>query len=206
MAGLSDAVMDCRADSVRCAAHPSTRPLDGFDQPFLYCAMSCRLSRFLSLGVVAMLLVAASVGCSKKEARYPADYQRYQRIDKAVEALVKAYVKKDASAFHALLLPSNRIDKMEVGANKDFDTFKDIALDLAIERIVIDGDQIDVFVHWHGLWKREPDDTEQRERGHGMLRWMGVQSILLAGIDGDIPFGISLRQKDSTAPPSAPSR
>ncbi|MDE3018784.1 MAG: hypothetical protein KGI53_07170 [Nitrospirota bacterium] len=168
--------------------------------------MSRRLSLTRSLGLVAMLLVAVSVGCSAKEARYPADYARYQRIDKAVEALSKAYVKKDASAFHALLLPSDRTDKMEAWAIKDFDTFQDITLDLAIERIVIDGDQIDVFVHWHGLWKREQEETEQRERGHGMLRWMGVQSILLAGYDGDIPFGISLRHKDSSAPSSVPSR
>lgn len=168
--------------------------------------MCCRFSRVLSLGVVAVLFVAASVGCSTKEARYPADYARYQRIDKAVEALGKAYVKKDASAFHALLLPSNRIDKMEAGANKDFETFKDITLDLSIERIAIDGDQIDVFVHWQGLWKREQEDTEQRERGHGMLRWLGTQSILLSSFDGDIPFGISSRHKDSTAPPSASPR
>lgn len=168
--------------------------------------MSSRFSRFLSLGVVALLLVAASVGCSKKEARYPADYARYQRIDHAVESLGKAYAKKDASAFHALLLPSNRIDKMEAGANKDFETFKDITLDLSIERIAIDGDQVDVFIHWEGLWKREPEDPEQRERGHGMLRWMGTQSILLSSFDGDIPFGISSRHKDPAPAPNPLAR
>lgn len=165
-----------------------------------------RLSRFQSVSAVVLLCVVAAVGCSKKEARYPADSARYQRIDKAVESLANAYVKKDAAAFHVLLLPNERADKIENGANKDFDTFKDITLELAIERIVIDGDQIDVFVHWHGLWKRGPDDTEQRERGHGMLRWIGVQSILLAGFDGDIPFGISSRPKDASSSPSAPSR
>lgn len=165
-----------------------------------------RRSQFQSVGAVILLCVVASLGCAKKEARYPADSARYQRIDKAVESLAQAYVKKDASAFHALLLPNDRTDKIEGGANKDFDTFKDITLDLAIERIVIDGDQIDVFVHWHGLWKREPDDTERRERGHGMLRWIGVQSILLAGFDGDIPFGISSRPKDAPSAPAAPTR
>ncbi len=168
--------------------------------------MSCRFPRFLSLGLVALLLVAASVGCSKKEARYPADFARYQRIDKAVEALGAAYVKKDASAFHALLLPSNRVDRMEAGANKDFEMFKDITLDLSIERIVIDGDQVDVFVHWQGVWKREQEDTEQRERGHGMLRWMGTQSILLSSFDGDIPFGISSRHKDPAPAPTPLAR
>jgi hypothetical protein len=165
-----------------------------------------RFSRFLSLGLVALLLVAASVGCSKKEARYPADFARYQRIDHAVESLTKAYMKKDADAFHSLLLPNARADKIESGANKDFATFKDITLELAIERIVIDGDQIDVFVHWHGLWKPEQGDTEQRERGHGMLRWIGVQSILLAGFDGDIPFGISSRHKEPAAAPNPLAR
>lgn len=161
--------------------------------------MSRPISRLLLLLCGACLLATVPVGCSKKEARYPADFARYQRIDHAIEALSKAYVKKDASAFHALLLPNDRADKIEHGANKDFETFKDITLDLAIERIVIDEEQIDVFVHWHGLWKPEQGDTEQRERGHGMLRLRGVQSVLLAGYDGDIPFGISLRHKDPAA-------
>ncbi|MFM8552635.1 MAG: hypothetical protein ACKOCD_10090 [Nitrospiraceae bacterium] len=168
--------------------------------------MSYRLAWFRSPWLVALVLVAAVVGCSKKEARYPADYARYQRIDQTVEALGKAYVKKDASAFHALLLPSDHADKIELAATKDFETFKSIDLELSIERIVIDGEQIDVFIHWHGLWKHEQGDTEQRERGHGMLRLRGVQSVLLVGSDGDIPFGISLRHKDSAAPPAAPAK
>jgi len=165
--------------------------------------MSRRSSPCRSLGCVVLLLVAVSIGCSAKEARYPADYARYQRIDKAVEALTHAYAKKDASAFHALLLPSDRVDKMEHAANKDFQTFQDITLDLSIERIVIDGDQIDVFVHWHGLWKRDQGETELRERGHGMLRWLGTQSVLLSSFDGDIPFGMSSRRVESPPPPGS---
>lgn len=145
-----------------------------------------------------LALVAGQVlGCSAKEHRHPADHARFKRIDEAVETLRKAYVRKDLSGVQALLLPSNTLDQVELEVRNDFDSYHEIALDLAIERIAIDGDTIDVFVHWQGHWKRTDDDIGQRERGHGMLRWVGVQSILLQGVEGDLPFGMASRH---TAP------
>lgn len=157
-----------------------------------------RSARIVSVAV--LLAVVAAPGCAKKEPRYPADFARYQRIDKAVDALRHAYEKKDESAFHGLLLPSLNTDKLEGQVIRDFEQYQDITLDLTIERIVIDGEQVDVFVHWQGLWKKAQGDTEQRERGHGMLRWIGTQSILLAGTDGDVPFGISTRRPEPAPP------
>jgi hypothetical protein len=82
---------------------------------------------------------------------------------------------------------------MELDVEKDFDAFAEITLDLSIERIFIEGETIDVYVHWQGLWKRDAADTGQRERGHGMLRLQGVHSILLQGFEGDVPFGMFRR-------------
>ncbi|MBI4402436.1 MAG: hypothetical protein HY581_12490 [Nitrospirae bacterium] len=161
--------------------------------------IAVRLLCFLSLA----LIVGQVLGCSSKEPRYPADHARFKRIDDAVESLRKAYVRKDLSGVQALLLPSNTLDQVELEVRKDFDSYHEIALDLAIERIVIDGDTIDVFVHWQGHWKRTGDDTGQRERGHGMLRWVGVQSILLQGVEGDLPFGMASRRMAPTPPKSA---
>lgn len=175
-----------------------------FDQtraPFILHPSAFCLVRGLALCAALALALAAAPGCAKKESRYPADYARYQRIDKAVEALRTTYVKKDESAFHGLLLPSDRMDRLESQVAQDFQKYKEITLDLSIERIVVDGEQVDVFVHWQGLWK-DQGDLEQRERGHGMLRLMGVQSIFLAGTDGDVPFGVSARRTET--PPAAP--
>jgi len=157
--------------------------------------MSTRLGRvwwavFLCL---AWSLVQA-LGCSSKEVRYPLDHARYRRIDAAVDSLKKAYVEKDLSGVRSLMLPSDPLDRLEREISKDFQHFQEISLDFSIERIVIEGDTIDVFVHWHGQWKRTSVDPGLRERGHGKLRWVGVQSILLNSVDGDLPFGMASRR------------
>jgi hypothetical protein len=147
----------------------------------------------------ALALLAGPVsGCSKKEPRYPADHERFQRIDAAIEALRSAYVRKNLSAIQSMFLPSGKLDRVEQEVAKDFETFQEITLDLSIDRIVIDGEMIDVYVHWQGLWKRNETDTGLRGRGHGMFRWTGEHSILLHSVDGDVPFGMSSRKAEST--------
>ena len=69
-----------------------------------------------------------------------------------------------------------------------------IPLDFVVERIMIEGDDIDVFVHWQGLWKKDLEDPGLRQRGHTRLQWVGTQSILLRGVQGDVPFGMKARQ------------
>lgn len=139
-------------------------------------------------GIIALL-----AGCSAKGPRYPEDFARYQRIDAAVESLRKAYTGKDVLGIHALMLPLERLERMEAEITRDFQQFQEISLDFSIDRIVINGDTIEVFVHWQGQWKRTPAETGFRERGQGVLRWVGVQSILLSNVDGDLPFGMATR-------------
>lgn len=140
------------------------------------------------------------LGCSSNEPRYPQDHARYERIDRAVESLRKAYVQKDLSAIQALMLPMDSLDRMEQEVQNDFQTFQDIALDFSIERILIEGETIEVYVHWQGQWTRTPAEASVRERGHGMLRWEGVQSILLKGVEGDLPFGMAMRHTTPSIP------
>ena len=68
--------------------------------------------------------------------------------------------------------------------------------------MIIDGDEIEVYLHWQGFWKRAPEDVGIRERGHGMLRWTGTQSILLKEVQGDLPFGMAGRFRLSQAGPT----
>jgi hypothetical protein len=138
------------------------------------------------------------LGCAPKGPQYPEEHARYRRIDAAVDALRQAYVRKDISALEALMLPVDSLERMELDIKKDFEQFQEIALDVSIDRIVIEGETIEVFVHWQGQWKHTAADAGVRDRGHGMLRWVGVQSILLNGIDGDLPFGMATRH---TVPP-----
>jgi hypothetical protein len=168
--------------------------------------MNGRAGRLGFSALVALAVLAGTVsGCPKKELRYPADHERFQRIDAAVEALRMAYVQKDLPTIQSLMLPSGKLDRVEQEIAKDFQTFEEITLELSIERIVINGEMIDVFVHWQGFWKRNEADAGVRERGHGVLRWMGEHSILLQSVEGDMPFGMASRKTEPTPKPSGSS-
>jgi hypothetical protein len=134
------------------------------------------------------------VGCGGKTNPHPEDHERYLRIDRAVESLRQAYVRKDSSDLASLMMPGDQFERMREEAQGDFAIFNAIMLEFAVERIMIEGDNVDVFVHWQGLWKKNADDPGLRQRGHTKLQWVGTQSILLRGIQGDIPFGINARQ------------
>jgi hypothetical protein len=149
------------------------------------------------------LLWLAGAGCGGKTVQYPEDHERYLRIDKAVESLRKAYVNKDASAFAALMVPVDATDRLQQEAETDFEAFHDIVMDFRVERIMVDNDDIDVYVHWSGLWKKDPEDPGMRHRGHSRLQWVGTASILLVGMQGDIPFGAKGRLALTSQPPAA---
>ena len=134
--------------------------------------------------------------------RSPEDHARFLRIDEAVENLRTAYVVKDGDALKALLLPFEPLERLSLDIRNDFKTFQTIDVEFTIDRIMIDGDEIDVYLHWQGFWKRAPEDVGIRERGHGVLRWTGKQSILLKEVQGDLPFGMATRILLSQAGPT----
>ena len=163
------------------------------------------LIRYLRCAFVPVVLLGLllMIGCGSKVIQYPEDHARYLRIDQAVESLRQAYVKKEVSGIKALLVSNGPVGRVVTEAETDFKSFQEISMEFRIERIIIEGDDIDVYVHWHGQWKTQADDPGFRQRGHSRLQWMGTTDILLNGIQGDMPFGAMGRQA-LTAPP-APS-
>ena len=156
--------------------------------------------RVLARSLYCILLWTLAAGCAGKTIQYKEDHDRILRIDQAVEALRKAYVERDRGGVEALLLPSGNMDQLQREIYNDFDAFRDIQVEFAIERILIEGENIDVFVHWQGQWKRNSDEAGTRQRGHGRLAWVGTQSILLREAQGDLPFGMSTRASPSDEP------
>ncbi len=158
-------------------------------------------SRWLLLLCFGWMLFQG-MGCSSDEPRYPEDHARFKKIDQSIETLREGYVQRDLSSIQRLMLPVDRIRSLEEAIRTDFETFQEIELDLSVDRIMIDGQTIDVFIHWLGKWKRKPADAWSRERGHGMLRWVGTRSILLQDVEGDLPFGMAGRQPTSVSRPA----
>lgn len=156
-------------------------------------------SRLLSLLVAGSSLLLLGSGCGGKTIQYPEDHERYIRIDKAVEALRQAYVKKDASGMKELMAPIDSVEWLQHEAERDFESFHDIALEFRIERIMIEGDKVDVYVHWQGLWKKDSDDPGFHQRGHSRLQYIGDKAVLLQGVQGDVPFG-AVGHQPTTSP------
>jgi hypothetical protein len=145
------------------------------------------------LTAMAVLLVIGGTGCSKKTPKYPEDHARFQRVVQAIKTLENAYVNKDASAFHELLLPLENLDVLEAHVQEDFSKFSAIHLDMTIDRILIDGDRISAFVTWQGDWQHTTEGPFTQAKGHGVLLWSGNQVILLRRTEGDLPFGMTHR-------------
>ena len=193
-----------RIKLIMIAAEAVYEPLD-LPDTHSYTARMISLHKCSLLPVLLLFfsIVFVGVGCSSKTLQYPEDHERYLLIDRAVESLRHAYVKKDASGLAAVMMPLDQLERLQEEARADFETYSAMTLDFSLERIMIEGDDIDVFVHWQGLWKKDADDPGLRQRGHTRLQWVGTKSVLLRGVQGDAPFGMKARQAatDSTSTP-----
>jgi hypothetical protein len=158
------------------------------------------------LMLVAVLLGVAALGtgCSSKEILYPEDHKRFGRIDKVVEELRSAYSRRDLADIQGLMLPRETLEKATNDIQQDFQTYQEITLEWTIDRIVIEGETIEVVVNWAGQWRKNPADTGLRERGQGILKLAGEKTVLLNGLEGDLPFGMALRRAVEPAPGSRP--
>lgn len=186
-------------------SHAVRRPrscLDPSSGAFLYCGMIGVQPRKITWCWCLVLLLAA---CSSKTVQYPEDHERFRRIDQAVESLRSAYQKKDSSGLQSVMLPVDQLEQVQRDAEQDFEAFHSIVLEFKTERIIIEGDDVDVYIHWQGIWKKDPDDAGIRQRGHARFQWVGTHSILLRGVQGDLPFGMKMRQT-FTEVPAAPAK
>ena len=143
-------------------------------------------------GVLLSFLVFLP-GCKDKPPQYPEDHARFERIVEAVEKLRKAYVEKDTAALRDLMLPLEGLQRLELEIQKDFNTFQTITLDFTIERMTIQGGRASVNIRWEGTWLKQAGGVPLAGQGHGVLIWSGKQVILLADVDGDLPFGMAIR-------------
>lgn len=140
---------------------------------------------------LSLLLVVVLSGCQffSSDKKVSADHERFERIVQAVETLRSAYEQQKFDAVQKLMLPLQGFQELEVQIQRDFDTYATISLNVAIERIYIKGEQIKVNVRWEGVWQRSPEVAPVTDSGHGVWVWSGTKDILLAGVEGAMPFG-----------------
>ena len=151
-----------------------------------------RMSRYhLSFFSLFLILVVVMTGCQffSDDKKFSADHARFERIVQAVETLRAAYEKQNLDAVRKLMLPLKGFQRLEGQIQRDFDTYSTISLNITIERIYIQGERIKVNVRWEGEWQRSPEETPVTDHGHGVWVWSGTKDILLAGVEGAMPFG-----------------
>lgn len=147
-------------------------------------------SSLLSFSLL-LLLVVAVTGCQffSDDKKVSKDHARFERIVQVVETLRSAYEQQKFDAIQKLMLPLQGFQQLEGQIQRDFDTYATISLLVTIERIYIQGERIKVNVRWDGAWQRSPEETPVTDSGHGVWVWTGTKDILLAGVEGAMPFG-----------------
>lgn len=147
--------------------------------------------RHLSLICLLLILVVTTAGCQffSSDKKVSADHERFERIVQAVETLSSAYEQQKFDAIQKLMLPLQGFQDLERQIRRDFDTYATISLNVTIERIHIQKERIMVNVRWEGTWQRSPEEAPVTDQGHGLWVWSGTKDILLAGVEGAMPFG-----------------
>ncbi len=145
----------------------------------------------LSFLSVLLILVVVLSGCQffSGDKKVSKDHERFERIVQAVETLRSAYEQQKFDVIQKLTLPLQGFQELEGRIRRDFDTYATISLNVTIERIYIQKERIMVNVRWEGAWQRFPEETPVTDQGHGVWVWNGTKDILLAGVEGAMPFG-----------------
>lgn len=157
--------------------------------------------RFLMMSASLIGLVGlGAVACSKPSAVNPEDAERVRKIDTTVEQIRKAYTDKDPSVFQSLFMPLESLRKIEADIRRDFAVYEQISLDFTIDRVMVEGPDVAVYFHWQGQWQARDEEQPLRERGHAVLRMVGRQTLMVAAVDGDAPFGMSARRIQGERP------
>lgn len=78
---------------------------------------------------------------------------------------------------------------MRDAITQDMKRFSSIKLSIFIEKIEVDGDLVNVSVHWNGSW--DDGNKALREGGNAVIVIRSGAGLRTADIKGDSPFGIS---------------
>lgn len=149
---------------------------------------------------VLVLIGLSAPACSTPHNINPADAARVRKIDATVEQIRQTYENKDAAAFKGLLIPSESLRRLEAEVQRDFAAYDQIKLEFVIDRVMVDGADVAVFLHWQGQWLTKSVDQPLRERGHAVIRLVGQQTFNLSAVDGDVPFGMVSRKLPGDRP------
>lgn len=166
-------------------------------------AMSCKERFFSYISEITSVLIVLTLitvipaltltGCGVKTVLSD-DAVRFRNIHDYVNKLKELYEQRDervTSMFSREYLTKDLTE----GILKDFEKFNNISLKFFIEKVEVEKGNVDITVHWNGIWK---DVEKTYIEGGSMVLMMQYEDAIsstgrIIGIKGDKPFGISKR-------------
>lgn len=144
---------------------------------------------FIVLILITSVPVISLTGCGGK-AILSEQAVKTRNIHDYVYKLKELYEQKDnqiTSTFSREYLTKD----VTAAIRQDFEKFDNISLKFFMDKIHFNRGQVNVTVHWNGVWKDK--DKTFLEGGSMLLQLQYEDTIIITGIKGDSPFGISQR-------------
>jgi hypothetical protein len=125
------------------------------------------------------------LGCEHAAIKPTEDSKRLQLIDAYIENLRVAFEGRNLQAFSSAYLADRSDDLKTVSAFMD--SASSPHLDILIDRIVLQGDAVQVSLHWELRWTSERTGLV-KQRGNALFELAGKGDLRLQAIEGDNPF------------------
>ncbi len=133
--------------------------------------------------LIALLLLAAS--CEHPRVKPTEDSRRLDQIEAYLESLKQSFQDRNLASFSDLYVKDRPDDLGVIG--RSLESIRTLQLDFAIDRIVLDGEQVQVFLHWELRWQA-PNGGPAMQRGNTLFHLSGRSELVLWSIEGDNPF------------------
>jgi hypothetical protein len=136
--------------------------------------------------LVFWMILAFLAGCSQPEIRETDDSKRIQQVDQFLKGLEGLIGARDTSSLRNAY-PPERMREIE-GLDRVVRLIEAPRMELFLDWILMDGDQVEVALHWEYRWNRSDEDGVSVRRGNATFQLDGVDVLRIRSIRGDNPF------------------
>lgn len=136
--------------------------------------------------VMAWVLVLCLFGCAEPTIKPSDDLKRIQEIDRFIITLEEFVRGREVSSIKGSFAPE--AGRTLDGLDRAYKSIKKPGLDLVIDRIMIDGEEVRVAVHWEFRWTNSSNGNTAIVRGNATLELEGSDPLRIRSIKGDDPF------------------
>ena len=125
------------------------------------------------------------LGCEHAPVKPTEDSKRLRQIDIFIESLRQAYENRNLQSF-STMYPQGRPEDLQTISSL-LDSIDRPRLNFTIDRIVLQGDAVQVSLHWELNWQSQSAGPV-KQRGNALFQLTGKSELRFQAIEGDNPF------------------